>query len=112
MLEAGTRFFFSRTSDSNIAEKMAAITPCLNSLHENCRTDKTGKLSFCVTKIFGLSDSCPATLFNCQTLIIDTFFIFFFKFHLLLPSHFLDKKALKQYYLNTEIIFSNPVVIS
>ena len=40
-------------------------------------SDKTSKFSFCPVKIFSLSDSCPATLFNCQILITDIFFHFF-----------------------------------
>ena len=57
-------------------------------------SDKTGKFSFCPAKIFGLPDSCPATLFNRQILIIDFFLIFFFflKFYLLLPLRFWVKR--------------------
>ena len=76
-------------------------------------SDKTGKFLFCPAEMFGLSDSCLATLFNRQILIIDFFFFFFF-FLILFAFTFMfwGKKALKQYRLNTKIIFSNPKLLS
>ena len=63
-------------------------------------SDKTGKFSICPAKIFGLSDSCPATIFNLQILMIHIF-----SFQLFLTSHFWVKKALKQYHLTLKLYF-------
>ena len=60
-------------------------------------SDKTGKFSFCPAKIFSLSDSCPATLFNCQILIIDIC-LYLFKISFAFAFTFLGKKAQKQYH--------------
>ena len=75
-------------------------------------SDKTGKF-FCHAKIFCLSDSCPATLFNHQILILRRYFFFFFFNSFAFALCFLVlKKALKQYHLYSEIVFSNPKMLS
>ena len=74
-------------------------------------SDKTGKFSFCPAKFFGLCDSCPATLFNSQILLIDIFFSFL-NISFAFACMFLGKKALKQYHLNIKIIYSSPKLLS